>query len=489
MRAVRVVIDALNDAGIRYCHWKSNVRLAEALHGRTDLDLLVARVDAARFQAVLGSLGYKPCTTGAGPAICHYYGLEAESGRLVHLHVYYRIMTGGAVLKNYCLPLEEMLLRGARKIDGIFVPDQAAELVSFVVRKMLECATPIETVFLARERAVVEELAWLSEGVSDADISRLLHAYLPNLDLALFRSAREAIASESVVRRFLCGRAIAKRLHPNARYRGAHAALIRSARFIAKVGSRILGRRSSHVLLSGGAVVAVVGSDGAGKSTIVGELTAWLEPLLKVRRIHAGKPPPTMTTAGIRILLPLMRRLAPRYRKTALQRDDDGASKRGAEALRNGRLFPLYALRAVALAHERKRLLVRAHRAARDGAIFMSDRYPTMLPGVPEGPALSFLLRDANPLYAWLARIEESAYRAIPPADLVLHLQVPIDLACRRNLTRDKAGVRKPTDVIRRRYAQTTELDFPGVPVHRVSTDADLESTLRAVKEIVWNAL
>jgi len=180
-----------------------------------------------------------------------------------------------------------------------------------------------------------------------------------------------------------------------------------------------------------------------------------------------------------------MRHLAPRYRKTAA----DGAVGSGAERLRRGRLFPLYALRAVALAHERKRLLVRAHREASAGAVVVSDRYPTLQPGVPEGPALSFLLRDRNPIYAWLARLEEKAYRTIPPPDLVLYLEVPVDLACRRNLTRDKAGSLKPTEVIRRRHALTTKLHFPGVAVHRMSTDADLEMTLRPVKEIVWKAL
>jgi thymidylate kinase len=141
------------------------------------------------------------------------------------------------------------------------------------------------------------------------------------------------------------------------------------------------------------------------------------------------------------------------------------------------------------LAHERKRLLMRAHREASAGTVVVSDRYPTLQPGVPEGPALSFLRSDRNPLYAWLARLEDKAYRTIPPPDVVLYLEVPVDLACRRNLTRDKAGALKPTEVIRRRHALTTKLQFPGVAVHRVSTDADLAATLFPVKEIVWNAL
>jgi adenylate kinase family enzyme len=287
------------------------------------------------------------------------------------------------------------------------------------------------------------------------------------------------------VRRFLLGRDLSNRLRHHSRHSRLQAALIRCARFMAKLRKRVARRRSSHVLLSGGAVVAVVGPDGSGKSTIVGELAAWLEKCLRVRSVHAGKPPPLLATAGLRVLLPLMRRLAPRYRKTAA----DTAGSGGAERLRRGRLFPLYAVRAVALAHERKRLLVRAHRQASAGTVIMSDRYPTLQPGVPEGPAISFLLHDRHPLYAWLARLEDKAYRTIPPPDVVLYLEVPVDLACRRNLTRDKAGALKPTEVIRRRHALTTKLQFPGAAVHRVSTEAELETTLLPVKQIVWHAL
>jgi len=475
---------------VRYCHWKSNAKLADALRGRTDLDLLVARADAGRFQTVLGSLGYKPCLSDGSPSICHYYGIDEESGRLVHVHAYYRIISGGTVVKNYRLPLEEMLLGDVRRIDGVSVPDPAAELISLVVRKTVECASPIEALFLAREgRAVREELAWLSAAASEGEVSRLLSEHLPDVDVALWEKCREAIASGSHVRRFLLGRLLSARVRPYRRHSRTRAALLRSSRLLAKLCRRVAGRRPGHVLLSGGAVVAVVGPDGSGKSTIVGELAAWLGTCLRVRRIHAGKPPPSVATVWLRVWLPLLRRWAPRYRKTSVDGGSRGASGPGAEALRNRRLFFLYALRAVTGAYERKKLLIRAHAAATNGTVIVSDRYPTLQPGVPEGPALSFLLRDRNPLYAWLARLEGSAYRAMPPPDLVLYLEVPVDVACRRNQTRDKAGAPKPTEVIRRRHALTTKLQFPGVAVHRVSTDADLQMTLRPVKEIVWKAL
>src|SRR5207245_1237952 len=137
--------------------------------------------------------------------------------------------------------------------------------------------------------------------------------------------------------------------------------------------------RRAETLLSGGAVVGVVGSDASGKSTLVREVSRWLGGFLSVATVHGGKPPPTPLTLAARALLPLLRRLVPRYRLSRLE----AGSGTGLETMPRGRLFVLYALRAVMLGYERKRLLVRAHRKAAGGTIVIADRYPTRQPDVP----------------------------------------------------------------------------------------------------------
>ena len=47
------LVQALDSAGVRYCHWKSNVALARAARGDSDLDLLVDRVGIAAFLETL----------------------------------------------------------------------------------------------------------------------------------------------------------------------------------------------------------------------------------------------------------------------------------------------------------------------------------------------------------------------------------------------------------------------------------------------------
>src|SRR5437899_1575046 len=72
--ALRALFESLRRAGVRYCQWKSNWKLPEALRGERDLDLLVDRGDMSRFLSVIGALGCKPGRSEDHPSLCHYYG-------------------------------------------------------------------------------------------------------------------------------------------------------------------------------------------------------------------------------------------------------------------------------------------------------------------------------------------------------------------------------------------------------------------------------
>src|SRR5256884_1522916 len=178
------VFDALDGAGVRYCHWKSNRNLTCALRGDTDLDLLVHRGDAARFRSIVERAGFRPTRSSGHPSIANYYGLDDASGKLVDLHVYYRTITG-ATIKNYHLPVESMLLEGARRTEnGVYLPARSAELVLFVIRKTLDYAVLSEALRPRQCRANTAELEWLSEGVSGEAVAALLREHLPTLDVA-----------------------------------------------------------------------------------------------------------------------------------------------------------------------------------------------------------------------------------------------------------------------------------------------------------------
>src|SRR5204862_1160922 len=229
---LRALFESLGRAGVRYCHWKSNWRLPETLRGETDLDLLVHRAHMARFLSVVGALGLKPGSGEDHPSVWHCYGCDDESGRLFDLHVYGRLITGGTI-KGYHLPVEEMLLRGARPTEaGVNVPEPAAELVLFVIRKSLDYAVASEALIPREWKTAADELRWLmSQGARDEDVRRLLDEYLPSDDFAVLQQLRDAIESGRWgVGRFRLGRALASRLRPYRRFARPSATVARSRR-------------------------------------------------------------------------------------------------------------------------------------------------------------------------------------------------------------------------------------------------------------------
>ena len=135
---------ALEDERIRYCHWKSNEAIARSASGDNDLDLLVDRTDADRFGAVLHRLGFKearPTPSREVPGLIDHYGLDARSGRLVHLQAHYQLVLGDDMTKNVHLPVEREYLDSVGSEGLIPVPAPEFELAVFVVRMVLKHST------------------------------------------------------------------------------------------------------------------------------------------------------------------------------------------------------------------------------------------------------------------------------------------------------------------------------------------------------------
>ena len=245
---------------------------------------------------------------------------------------------------------------------------------------------------------------------------------------------------------------------------------------------RFARSRKNMIPQSGGAVVAFVGSEATGKSTLLSEVGSWLGKHFAVERVHAGKPSPTVLTAIPTALLPVLRAVLPGHRSTRVE-----ASYASGNPTPNPKknFSLIFGVRSVLLAHDRRALLTRAYRQAANGTVVLCDRYPSLQSGVPDGPQLSHLPtpEGKNSIRDRLARLEARLYREIPPPDLVIHLSAPLEVTVLRNAARDKT---EPEDYVRRRHAQVSNLDFGRTPVHKIDTDQPVAETVRQVKEVIW---
>ncbi len=487
----QVLIEALNQLGLEYCHWKSNMSLTEGLCGKTDLDLLIAHRDATLFRTVLGQHGFRPAVSRDGdsyPSMEHFYGVDESTGILVHVHAYYRVITGESLAKNYRFPLERLLLENSRWQGSLRVPMKPAELVVFTLRMMLKHTQLVELALLSRDwRKTSQEADWLLEpGVLEA-AQELVREWLPALDVGLFSECVRALSvPASLPRRIWLGHRLRASAVRYARHSSIYAWLFGLAKFSKMAFRSLVHSKQRMFPAAGGAVIAFVGPEATGKTTLIKEVQHWLGEHFEVEHIHVGKPRSTLLTLLPNLLMPAFRKLLPELRSSKLEKRFDAVENREELPARG---YPLiFALRAVMMAYDRRALLTRAFAQAANGKIILCDRYPSVTVGAPDSPQIDQerAAGDRYPLQSVLGRMEARLYRQIPPADLVISLTVPVEVAVIRNKNR---GKEESEDYLRQRHASSGKLEFKNTVVHKIATDCPLTETLVELKKAIWEVL
>ena len=494
---VERLIDAFNREKIVYSHWKSNIALALATAGEQDLDLIVDRKSLPSALAVLSRLGFKAAVIRRGanpPGIQHYYGFDPDTKHLIHVHLFSIVLTGESYVKSHLFPFEAMLLENIYYVDHMRVTARPAELVLFTLRMFIKYGSLLDLGTLWRKsESIKTEICWLQEGDDLSEALSLLKKYCPVIDEPLFVRCVETLNSNSpLITRMRLAQQVRQRLQVYARHTFFKRLLANGQMLWAEVQRRLETKQKNKVLQAGGAVIAFVGADATGKSTLVTETERWLGSTFAVRRVHAGKPPSTWLTAPLNLFLPLIRRSLSSLRTNRLEGHSASNHAEPSPNKNKGVASLVYALRAVILAWERRQLLVRARRATVNGEFVICDRYPSDTIGIMDSPRLCEqpTSRGIVPvIFNRLARLEQQLYRQIPPPDIVLRLNVSIETALQRNRERLKPG--KETDIyIASRHRQTREWRKDGAKyVYDIDTEQSLAETINCVKSAIWESL
>ncbi len=488
LEKIAALLMRLNRYDTRYCHWKTNLDLDKALRGIDDLDLLVAEADFPTFNIALLQEGFveaESITSRYQPGIYHFLGNDMATGRLINAHLHLHSMTGDHFLKSWVLPFDEMLLQDTRRMAGMPVPSPEAELIIYVVRSMIKYASLFDFLLKVRSGpASTAEHDHLTEQADLDRVRRLLARHLPEIDTKRFLEALALLGNEEgLSRKVLLGRDFKRRLKKYRRYSAPVQTAITAQAVARMAWNRLIHRHKHMRLRNGGKIIALVGPQATGKSTIAAELKKWLGVELAVISIHAGKPPRTALTLLPSLAIPLARRLMPGKATVKIEKD----------AIDNdSRHFPLiFIIRKVMLAWDRRALLRKVWRQARNGKVVISDRYPSDLVGAIDGATFrdEAIAAEQSALKKWLMRLERKLYTDVCPPDLVLELTVSTEKAIERNLKRNKKGPKQTTDYVRLRHSMKYKPVFDHCPVVKISTDDDFEQMMLRIKDIVWSVL
>ena len=90
--------EALERHDVLYCcQWKGSWKKRRWMSGQGDIDLLVERGTEPHFTAVLEELGFRRATPPWEAQVAGLesrFGLDRATGRLIHVHVHYQLLTG-----------------------------------------------------------------------------------------------------------------------------------------------------------------------------------------------------------------------------------------------------------------------------------------------------------------------------------------------------------------------------------------------------------
>jgi thymidylate kinase len=479
LEVVTRLVDELATAGVAYCHWKSNEAVDASASGDNDLDLLVRRADSRRFEEVLARLGFteaRPPAERELPGIHHYYALDHASGRWAHVHSQYHLVLGDDMTKGNRVPAEERYVAASGDGGVMPVAAPAHELALLVIRLVLKRSTLDAQLFglATPARTEVSELAWLRARVTAGELDDARRELVPWVDDELWSDCLAAVEPGAPrLRRALAARRLERAMAVHARMSPTADAALRVARRLSwGFRSRVLHKPVRKRLVTGGAIVAVIGGDGAGKSTTVEHLSQWLGSVVSVQRAHLGKPPRSLLTLAVKAPL-WVGRAAGMFPDTREPVDTAGEDPGLAWVV-------WHAL----TARDRRRAYVRARRAAARGDLVVCDRFPLEQVRGMDGARTAWLLDrpGTSGLVRTLARYEKRCYAAMQPPDVLLVMRLDPEVAVAR-------GNGDEPSYVRRRNTEIFEADWSGTNAVVIDAAQPLAKVQADVREAVWARL
>ncbi|HEY4466390.1 MAG TPA: thymidylate kinase [Klebsiella sp.] len=215
-------------------------------------------------------------------------------------------------------------------------------------------------------------------------------------------------------------------------------------------------------------LIAVIGCDGSGKSTVCEYLIEYVKRYGPAVRVHLGKQAGNVGRAASK--LPLLGRSVGRAIESNTKKVKTTKSRLG--------LLPSV----VIIAFVARRLLRfrRMLSFRRQGFIVLTDRFPqAQIPGAYDGTVFPVNVEGSR-FVRWLAARERAAFQwmAGHKPDLVIRLNVSLDMACARKPDHRKAALEK-------KIAVTPLLTFEGADIVDLDANRPIEEVLAAAEKVI----
>lgn len=477
LKVYKKFFNRLNEE-IPYVVWKAGHELEISLNGQGDIDLLVELEYRKLFKLLVCAQGFIHAKFDVltFPFVEHFYGYDEETGKICHLHVYYKIITGESHIKSYHIPIEKEII-GNRFLNSLNVYEASYQdqALIYTLRHYMKRSCLISFIFWAYEKEdYLKEYRYIKDGLNSNGkkyqfpgqnkLREDLDFYCLDMGSCLsgYFKGKKKNSSIGCYRRFN--------------------ALEASLKSVYSLGVRLFFKAfQTRKRPDKGLLLAICGVDGSGKSSMVKELHSWLGRDFDVKVLHLGKPSPVLITLPLRPLLFIYRFMSRKNRVNLVGPTDYYSV--GTVKKTNGFVW---GVRYLALAYERYRLACIAKKLAVKGhKIVICDRYPSNSLGKMDSPRIG---QGGSNLTEKMRSFELKLYERIPKADGLVFLDVSEEEAIKRNRARVKKD-KETDDEISFRHKDNQGLDFCANHIYSANANGDYGSVLKSLKSVAWECL
>lgn len=477
MKISTTLFNIWNENKLSYCHWKSNEHIYPALEGLTDLDVLLSPYNKSKGEEIMRSLGMLQCKAQYGsryPNVDDWIGFDYETGKLIHVHLHYQIVTGHKGMKEYNLPWTKLALdtRVFSPQHGLYMMEPNLELITLYTRFGLKAdivkihKAKIGKFHLGEDD--VKEVRYLKERIDMDRLKSLADTFFKGDSSDFFEIITE---NELTSRSFLKLIAICERVfEDNRRHQNLYNFKKKYWRFWMRLrkewNTRLnitaINRKTS--IVGSGIVIAFLGQDGSGKSTVTEDIEKWLTWKIDAKRFYMGSGDHWNP-----------------WQKSALR------------LIPNISLFkPLRGLislsQTMSLANVKLNVINKAHDYKNHGGIALFDRFPqTVYKGINDGPRIRVKYMSIlgkgflKPIVEWLASREEKK--------LELACNMPPQIVFKLMLSPEESMRRKPFEKyeeVKKKHEIVKQLEFPDSDVYTIDATQPYEEELLQIKRIIW---
>ncbi|WP_442321427.1 dTMP kinase [Cernens ardua] len=218
-------------------------------------------------------------------------------------------------------------------------------------------------------------------------------------------------------------------------------------------------------------IIAIIGCDGSGKSTVGQHVTEWMAQYGPTVQVHLGKQSGNMLRS-IKHWPIIGQVLGKNIEKKGIK------AKHRIEKNKLPGLLP--ALVNTFFVKRRLKRFRQMLKTYDDGNIIVTDRYPQLtISGAYDGPKMP-RIREGNRLVCWLADYELNAFKWMTSyrPDLVIRLNVDFETACKRKPDHKPASLKRKIDA-------TPKLEYRGAPIVDIDTTQSLDKVLKQVESAI----